>query len=463
MSTFSGLSTALSALFTQRRGLDLTGQNIANANTEGYSRQRASLEAVGAPAETAFFSRYDGVAGGVKVADLQRLRDAFLETRGHTEHGRLSLLTERTAALAQVEDLLVEPTDSGLQSQLSDFWNAWGDLANRPGDLAALSQLMQRARTLVDSLHSANDVMKRQWTSGSTTLQAVVSEINTTGEVIAELNLAIRRSTQTGEPANELKDRRDLLIMKLAEMTGATTRSGEDGMLDVAIAGRALVRGGSSQALQVTGPASLTSPATPVAVTWVADGQPAPLERGQAAGLLDTLNGVLPTYRGKLDSFTAQLVTAVNAQHRQGYGLDGGTSRDFFGPAGTTAESVQLALTDADHLAASSVAGAGNLDEKNAHKLAALARDPNGPDAFYRSIVVDLAVEGQTARRLTDIQRDLTAQIDSARDAEAGVELDEEMVNMLAFQRAYEGAARMMTAVDETLDRLINRTGIVGR
>jgi flagellar hook-associated protein 1 len=464
MSSFSGLSAALSALQAQRRGLDVTGQNIANANTAGYSRQRVVLDAAGAPATPAFFATYQGSGSGVDVSDVERLRNIFLESRGHTEHGRDSFLAARSDTLAQVEDLLAEPSDRGLQAQLSEFWNGWHDIANRPGDAAARSQLLQRASTLTDSLRQSHAALGAQWTASRTQLATVADEVNTTAESVAELNQAIRRSTQAGIPAPELADRRDLLVMRLAELTGATTRVGDGGTVDVYLGGTALVRGSSTETVEVTGAVlfdeATGTPAVAVTLSWAKDGYPATVERGHAAGLLDALNTTLPGYAGNLDAFAADLATQVNAVHRTGFGLDGIDGRDFF--AGTTAASLAVALTGTDQLAASQYGG-GKIDGSRADAMARLASDPAGPDVGYRRMVVDLGVEVQTAARRAEIQANITAQVDASREAQAGVDLDEEMVNMLAFQRAYEGAARVMTAIDEAIDTLINRTGLIGR
>lgn len=129
-----------------------------------------------------------------------------------------------------------------------------------------------------------------------------------------------------------------------------------------------------------------------------------------------------------------------------------------------TAESITMAFTDPKLVAASSIAPSGtplvaNLDGGNATKLAHLASARDGPDAMYRQLVVQLGVQVQAVNRNADIQTSVAAQVDSLRDASAGVNIDEEMINMLAYQRAYEGASRLLTTIDSTLDTLINRMG----
>ncbi len=463
-SSFAGISTALSGIYAARRGLDLTGQNVANANTEGYTRQRLVLDAQGAPTTPAFFSRYDGVGSGAAISDVQRLRDSFVEGRGHTEHGRNSYLATRSQALAQVEDIISEPGDAGLAAQMSEFWNSWQDLANSPGDGAARTQLMQRANTVADSLHNMSDNLETQWQGTRAQLEALVNEVNTTAGTLSELNVAIRRDSQANIPSSELEDQRDKLIMKLADQIGATVKPNTDGGLDVYVGGTALVRGSTVQKLQVSGASvydqTLAVPPTAVAVSWVSDGYPAAVELGEAAGQLDALNSILPGYATKLNNFTASLVGNVNAVHSAGYGADGVNGRNFF--SGITADTISVAVLTTAEIGASKYPG-GVIDGGQADLVAKLDNSIIGPGNDYRQLIVQLGTDAQTANRRASIQTTITTQVDATRESQSGVDLDEEMTNMLAFQHAYEAAARVLTAVDEALDILINRTGLVGR
>ena len=338
---------------------------------------------------------------------------------------------------------MAEPGDSGLQSQLTEFWNSWHDLANAPGDGAARSQLLQRANTLADGLHSTEANMATQWRGARTQLTALVDEVNTTAGTISELNVAIRRDAQAGIPANELADERDRLVMQLADQMGATVKSGDDGSVDVYIGGSALVRGATVQKLQVSGATSLdqtkATPPIKVAVSWAADGYPAAVELGEAAGRLDVLNTMLPAYSTDLDNFAVALGDAVNNVHSTGYGSDGVNGRVFF--SGTTAATFGVAITNKDQVAASSLPG-GVLDGGTADAIAKIASQTNGPDGTYRQMVTDLGVEAQTANRRSTIQQTITTQVDASRESQSGVDLDEEMTNMLAFQHAYERRPR---------------------
>jgi len=479
MSSFSSLSVALSSLYAQRRGLDVTGQNIANANTEGYSRQRVDLAAIGAPAVPAMWSTWQGAGGGVTVQGLTSMRDAFLEARGRDSHSQLALVNTASQTLNQVQQLFPEPGPNGLQASLSNLWSGFADLANRPGDSAARTQVLQNATGASNWLNQAHTALASQWTAIHDQTITLASEVNTAAQGIADLNQAIQQAVQGGLPANEMVDQRDLLAMKLADLVGATARPGQNGMLDILVGGGSLVLGNVVQTIGVSAaPVRLenTNAASQVQLVWTKDNQPLTVSSGQAGAMLNAMNTVLPGYSTRLDNVAANLATTVNTQLLAGFDQNGNPGVALFSSGAAvppiTAENISVAITNPALLAASgvvtppippSVTPVGNLDGSNASKLANFASLTTGPDAIYRQLVVDLAVVTQGASRQLDSQRAITSQIDGARDSHAGVNIDEEMTNMITFQRGYEAAARLMTVVDSTLDTLINRTGLVGR
>ena len=466
MGDFSGLNVALSALYAQRRALDVTGQNIANASTEGYSRQQVQLEAVGGPTIPAMWSRTDGTGQGVRVADVRRLRDQFLEARALTEHATGERLTAARTVLDGVQRLFGEPGDGGLQAQMAQLWSAFDDVANSPNDLATRNQLLERAQTLVTGFHQAATGLTDLWRTTRSQVSTLVQEVNATAGDIAALNGTIRTATQAGLPTNELADRRDVLVDRLARFVGATSRAGDDGSVDVFVGGTALVRGVSTEQLAI-GAGSATElsgvPASTVGLVWSRDGYPASVS-GQVGGLLDGLNTVLPGYRDALDKVATTLASDVNTIHANGFDLTGAPGGAFF--SGSTAADLAVAVTDPAQVAASSAApGASgpSLDGSNAAALAELGTSTTGADAAYRSLVVDLGVRAQSAARRVDIQQGIVQQVDAARHAVSGVNIDEEAANLVQYQHAYQAAARYLTTVDQMLDTLITRTGVVGR
>ena len=465
MGDFSGLQIGVSALWAQRRALETAGQNMANAATEGYTRQQVDLRANGGSPIPAMWSRNGGVGEGVSVDGVQRVSDQFLTARATLELGTYSRLASRQTMVANAERVFGEPSDTGLQAQLADLWSGFDDVANHPEDLAARNQLLQRAGTVAASVNQAADGLSSQWKSTREQLDTVVADVNTTAKNLAELNRTIQTGVQSGLAVNELMDQRDRLVTHLSELVGATTRIGEDGSMDVMVGGTALVRGADAQTLLATGPAQLTSPAGTVSIVWAKDGYPADLQGGKAAGMLDGLNLSIPTYMSRLDGVATTLVSKVNTLQTGGYDLTGAQGSPFF--SGTSAKSLAVALTDPKQIAASKtppdpVTGP-SLDGGNAAALAELADDSSGADQVYRSLIVDLGVDVQSANRRAEIQSGVFNQVDRARRSVSEVNTDEEAAHMMAYQHAYEGAARYLTAVDQMLDTLINRTGLVGR
>lgn len=463
MSTFSGLNTMTTALWANRRALDVTGQNIANVNTEGYSRQRADLQAIGGSVIPAFYSTSPGIGAGVSADDVIRIRDAFLEGRGQTERANSARLTVESSALDQVQTAFREPGETGIQSLLADMWSGWEDVANQPDGGAARTQVIKRLETLVGGIRFSNSSLEAQWTQTRENLGVLVEDVNAAATTIAGLNKAIRGANQSGLPANDLADRRDLLVMKLADQVGATVRPGEYGTLDVVVGGMTLVSGSTANKLAVEGATDSDLVGTdPPRVVTEAGGYAVAVD-GTAGGQLTSLTVIIPSYRAQLDVVAKNLADSLNAGQAAGTDLNGDTGAPILG--GATAATLTVAFKDPKRIAAAAAGAApgANLDGSNADAIAQERTATDGVDAGYRAMIVGLGVQAAVAIRNRDIQSVITTQVDAARESVAGVNIDEEMTSMLAFQNAYAAAGRMVTAIDETLDVLINRTGLVGR
>lgn len=449
--SFYGIRTALSSLQAQRRAMEIVGQNVANVATEGYSRQRVTMKANAGSIVPAVFARPSGIGGGVLADDITRVRDQFLEVRGNQEHAVDAGLRQTAATLERVELAFGEPGDDGLGAQIADFFAGWDDVANRPEDTAARSQLVERARTLADGIAQIDATLGMIRTNAIEQLQASVVDVNATAVQIADLNQRIQVASSSGLSPNDLMDQRDLATARLASTVGAVARPGGDGTVDVFVGGTALVRGARPEELQVVIDGG---PGNPVSIRWAKDDQPASVT-AEAGALLTTANDIVPRYRAAVAAVADQIRDQVNAIHSTGVGLDGLTGRDFFANDGTGRLGVAAAVVaDLEAVAASGSATAPK-DGSRARAIAALT----GPDSTYRDLVVRLGVESQTAARRVEIQGAITTQIDGAREAVAGVDIDEEMTEMLTYQRAYDAAARLMSVIDATLDTLINRTG----
>jgi flagellar hook-associated protein 1 FlgK len=462
MSTFSGLNTALSALYAQRRALDITGQNIANVNTEGYSRQRVELSPVENVTEPARYSQSTGVGDGVRITGVTRLHNEFMTNRTRAEHGLNEYLQAQRAVYGNIEQALGEPSDSGLQAQMSEYWSAWSDVANRPGDTSARTQLLSRATTVADTMRTTRTNLGELYTATREQLRADIDVVNQTTAGIADLNARIALAGVADMPTNELSDKRDQLMLRLSELTGATSRIRPDGSTDVLLAGNVLVQGDTVRQLEAVGSTTVDGRvASPPQVQFVGGGV-ASITTGRVASRLEALTKTVPDAVTGLDAVADLLIRTVNTEHAKGWDItvvppstvptpmQGGA---FF--SGTDARNIGVAITDPTKVAASSTA-TNPYQGDNAIALANLAKDPLGADVKYRNFVVDTGIAAQTINRRADAQQVISDDVTSAEQAESGVSLDEEMTNMLQFQRAYEAAARVISVVDSTLDTLIN-------
>jgi flagellar hook-associated protein 1 len=474
VSTFSGLNTATTALWAQQRGLDVTGQNVANVNTAGYTRQRAELQSVAGSTVPATYAVSNGLGQGVNADSITRIRDAFLEGRAQTEHAATASLTVGAATTTQIEDALREPGTTGLQQQLADMWAGWSDVMNNPTELGARSEVLERSQTLAAGLNTTSATLDQQWSQDLDSLHTLVADVNASAGAIADLNQAIKRATQMGLPSNELADKRDALALTLSDQIGATSSTNADGTMDVRVGGATIVSGIDTLSLRVAGS---SDPKDAVAVRTdppriVTDpGGTAVRPGGTADGQLTAMTSTIPLYKSKLDDIAAQLAREVNAVHQTGYDLDGNPAGAVFdggsATAPVTAASIHVAITSERGLAAAKLSktdtgGTASGDSAIADAIYQLRLNPAGTDANYRKMVVGLGVEAATATNNLVTQSVISTQVDSSRESVSGVSIDEEMTNMLQFQHAYSAAARLVTTIDETLDVLINHTGRVG-
>lgn len=493
MSTFSGLGTALSSLIAQRQALEVTGQNIANANTVGYTRQRATMASVESLNSPTMFSASLAAGNGARVTGIERLGDLFLDAQLRSKTSTASLLTTQATAYSALESIIAEPSDLGIAAKLDEFWASWQELSDKAESTAARNVVLENAASLANQIATGYGDIATQWSQTRDTAQTLVTEVNTIAANIADLNERIRSITVSGGSANELIDQRSVLVTALSALVGAEGRQRTDGTMDVMVAGNALVSGVRVNAIELQGSTSITSLAEtagetdpgvvtgPVRIVWAASGIEVGLAGGELAGYLSVLaptgnGGILASAAEQYNQVAQTLAEKVNALHATGYTLqqetdgDGVTTQvrggDFFAfTAGLPAAlALTVAIDDPAALAASSSADPADIyDGSLADVIARIADETTGPDALWSAFVVDVGVKSKSATSRAEVAEHARQTSETLQLSQASVDLDEENVNLLAYQRAYEGAARVLTAIDEMLDTLINRTGVVGR
>lgn len=458
---FQGLEVAKRALLSQQYTLMTIGHNIANASTPGYSRQRVNLVTTDPLRLTV------GMMGtGVRVASVRQVRDLFLTDqfrRGNEQLGRWDSLQR---ALGEVENILREPSDIGLNAVLSEFFAAWHALSQNPESTAARSAVREQATTMANMFHQLSrrlSDLERELDQG---IGGKVDRINQLAVEVTQLNLQIARTEVSGKAhANDLRDRRDLLIDQLSLVANVTALESRTGQVRVFLGTMEIVGEGTYNPLATrTGGAGALTHRT---IVWKQTTLSVELQGGELAGLMEARDELVPAYRGMLDDLAAAIVTQVNALHLSGTGLDGTTGHNFFDPAGVTAATIGVGSdvrNDLGNIAASQSGAVGDnanaLAIGNLQDALTLNQGTTTFSDFYAEIVSSAgrrsaeAIDGRTNADL------VVQQIEFSRQSVQGVSLDEEMANLIQAQHAFDAAARVIATVDQVLDTLINGMGI---
>ena len=461
----SGINIALQAVLAHSQALEVIEHNVANASTPGYRRQTAVLGAV-VPSQFMGYEHGLGAGqrgGGVTVEKIQRFNLEFFDTRFRSVSAETGNWEAQSEVLSQLEPLLAETTDDGLLPKLDQFWSGWEKLSTDPTNTSLRSLLLDDASSLTMALNRRSTQIQQMRADQNLSVTSQVDQVNTLSGEVAKLNAEISRVLSVGEQPNDLMDKRDVALDQLAKLTGAVSFQQKNGEVTVSIGGHVLVVG--TDAFQLKTQTSATDSSV-VDVLW-SDGQKLVPPSGKLKGTLEVRDTVMANQLTGLNTFAAGLIAQVNAIHRNGYGLNNATNLDFF--SGTTAGDIAVnsAVDNASIATSSGINQAGN--SAIALQIAALKtfKGMKGNTAtlneFYNGQVTDLAV---TTQRASDnaYQHGLVEKaLGDQRESQVGVNLDEEAASMAKAQKAYQAAARVMTAFDDMLDTVINRMGLVGR
>lgn len=496
--SFSSYEVGRRGLSAYRRALDIVGHNVANANTKGYSRQRIQLQA-STPYTAPSAVRPHGagqVGTGVVVQQIQRFRDAFLDRQFRYEAAELGKWGTRDTVLKEIETMLAEPGEAGLNAQLSKFFQAWAGAANAPDEDGPRNHLIQTAIGLTDSFQRLHRQLEDIRHNLAVTAENTVAEINRMASEIADLNRQIARAQGMGDQANDLRDRRDLLLDTLAGYAGISVQEDSLGAVKVYIEGHAIVdqfatnrlEAGfdSNGALEYRFPDLQDSTGSPLVV------QPTSGELHAYQTMRDGAEPSAASLQQRLTELAYQLAKEINDVHRQGARLDGTVHGDAdwldffadvdgFGPGNPfTLLDFKVNVTKASDIALARAAdpsdplydptkypAAYRGDGEIGLRIAELASEPIMGGAtfadFYRGTLNRFGVASEDSQRMMNNQQALLQLIENQRQAVSAVDIDEEMVNALLFQQSYNAAARFITVIDEMIDRLVNYTGVVGR
>ncbi len=458
MPTINGiLNTAASGLRAQQSALDVTSHNISNASTPGYSRQRAVITT------NPSLITPKGVYGtGAQVVDVTQVRDQLLDVDYRGQTSTASEQQTRSDILGQVQSVLNEPTDTGLANTMDQFFSAWSDLATNPSDASTRTVVRQDATDLVNQMHQLASSFDQTRQNTETRLSDGVTRVNQLTAEVANLNKEIVSVESDGTTASDLRDQRGTALDELSTYVPIQVEEHSDGSVGVATSGISIVDGAHSTDLAVS-----TSGGTyGLKVASSSDSISSP--GGSLGGMLQVLNTDLPSYQSKLDTLASSLVSEVNSVHETGTNPDGNTGVDFFDPSGTTAWTMALS---SDVSSSASAIAAGTPDAGGAYRSGAndvaLAiggmRDQKvsglgqqTPGDYFTGLVSGVGLDVRSSQDAAGVHKTLADQANTRRMSTSGVSVDQELVNMMQFQSAYQAAARVVTTANQMLQSLIN-------
>ncbi len=487
---FSTINSALRGMQAQQKALQTTAHNIANASTPGFTRQQTVM-AASTPFPMPGMNREAGpgqVGTGVDILMIRRIRDAFLDTQIRAESASLGQWEVRRDALQQVEVIFMEPSESGLNTILSQFWNSWQELSKNAESSPVRTTVRETSIALAEAIRHTYAQLNTVHSDLLRTAEIRVIQVNSIARQVADLNTQIANIQQSGHQPNDLKDQRDKLLDELARIIPFTTEEILDPQTGRETGAIRVILSATEQGS--TGPRDLVYWREPAVLALQPDGiihwqklvsgeppDPPPqlnVTNGAMKGLA-TARDLVTSYMKDLDVLARGLIDLVNQVHQDGIDLDGNSGHYFF--TGTGAADMEVAPEirgNVRKIAASTTGAAG--DGANALNIVALKStrlrvsadgstlELAGPgvggttfDNFYKDFIARLGVATNESTRMADNQAALLAQLEQRKEMVSGVSLDEEMANMVLYQRAYQASARVIAVVDEMLEVIVTQ------
>lgn len=468
-STFYGMEIGRRALNASQMALNVVSHNTSNVNTPGYSRQVVAFSASDPYNVPNINNGKPGQLGtGVNIDSVNRVRDIYLDARISSATSTQGALSQLNDILGRVEQLYFEPGVTGVGQLMTDFFHAFSDLASNPESTATRATVRNRAQSLINGFHQIDTTLQQIAPEVETKISDKAKEVSQIAAQIAGLNKQIRTSAAMGEHPNDLMDQRGALINRLSGLVDVQTvpvtdsKTGQqNGELNVLVNGYVLVQNDASATL----PATITTQGGVGLLTE--SGDTIPLRGGEIYGLIQAKTHV-EGYIKDIDTLASNFITAVNTTHNAGYGLDGNTGRNFF--AGTGAGDISLDVTIQEDLNAIAASAPPPPGEKfapgNGDAARTISRLINTPvignlslNEFYSGNVAQIGADKRGYGLESDNQGKVLEALKSQQSAVSGVSLDEELTNMLQYQRTYQAAARVITIMDDAIDRVINGMG----
>jgi len=447
------MDTSLSAMFAAQAGLATTGHNIANANTPGYSRQSVIL----APRRPDILS-FGAIGRGVEIQGIRRLQDEFLLQNLRSQNARLSSFTSTDTTLYEIENILGSVDNDHLGDSMTNFFNAWGALAQPPIDSSLKQDVVTNAMSLVNDFHAVSDSLDDLEADIEKDIGNEISNFNQLLDQVADLNKQIMVAETNGQPANDLRDQRDYIISEVSKIAEVSSLEREDGSKDIILGGRTMVARDSVTHFQST--YVETDRGYELSIVTNGNKQQVGLTTGKLQGLMDSRDTQINDVRESLDAVAKQLITEVNNLHAQGRTGTSSGLPFFTGDSIHTIE-VNPALVSNTDMVAMGRSGSDG-DAELAQEIADLAKMGSGGSGTksvtdeYRSLLTNIASQRASYSMRVENQANVVASLESRKASVTGVSLDEEGANMVRYQNSYNAAAKVISTVQQLLDTLLN-------
>lgn len=520
--TFLGFQTASRALAASQASLDVTGNNIANASTDGYTRQRVDLVSISSSGYNQKYTTPGASVGyGVDVSSVSQIRDSFLDLRYRTENAENGKLAATVDGLTELENIFDETTSEGLQTQLSNLLSQLQTFSSSPtsSDIGTIVRTAAQQVTQIMNTYSQQiEQVKQQEIYGLSSV-VVETDFNSLVKNIADLNAQIREDQTYGDPSNELRDRRNMLLDQLSKIANISVSSTPEVISENLTIDHVIV--------------SLNDPSTGTSIGLVSDAlyntlsvnsdsEPVKIElnssfgahatkditdhftSGTIRGYLDIINGKgsyadistgensfrgTEYYQSAMDTFAgkfAQVFNDLNAVEDTSTTPSTIIQKPLFaasdGSSAITAGNITISdawLTDSSYLTTTKDADSSSGGSDNILKMIGamstenvFLKDPADATSllfegsfnqFMSGMSSELALDITLNKNFAQTSDTVMVNLFNARESISGVSMDEEGINLLTFQKSYNAAARYMTVLDEAVDTLISRMGIVGR
>lgn len=481
MSSFGGLSIAISGIFAQQRSLDTTGHNISNVNTEGYSRQSV-VHSSSTPMQVGYTRAGTKMSKGtgVDAVLVMQYRDEFLDIKIRKNNKELGYWEAVQTGVEDLEGIFNDYTDEGIQSAMNNFWNAWDQLSKPTGRLTARALVKESAIALVETLKNTDQLLKDYRADKDKEITENVNRVNEITKRVGELNELILKVEANGAVANDFRDERNLLIDELSRLADIQVIGSKS--VTILMEGRAVVDGSNVEQLKAEPDSSKNGM---LKLVWEGDNQTVEISGGKIKALFYTRDELVDSFRSRLDEMVKGLAAEINSIHISGYGVSDDIHRKFFinsgDPASDYIDMSNIAfnpeLNDYDNIAAALNPPPYNYEDNvialkileirdgkvfgdNSYDVSQSKYDF---DEYYRNIILDLGKMGMEASINAEAHSSVNNELENKKGAMMSVSIDEEMSNLIRFEHSYNASARMVNVMDEMIEIVVNKLGVVGR